>query len=36
MPHPERAVDKRLGSNDGLKLFKSIVQQWREANAVKA
>lgn len=30
MPHPERAVDTLLGSEDGLKLFKSIVKQWRE------
>ncbi|MFC4324000.1 phosphoribosylformylglycinamidine synthase subunit PurQ [Litchfieldia salsa] len=29
MPHPERAVDAILGSADGLKLFKSIVKQWR-------
>lgn len=36
MPHPERAVDELLGGADGLKLFKSIVQQWREANAVNA
>ncbi|MEQ2527803.1 phosphoribosylformylglycinamidine synthase subunit PurQ [Bacillaceae bacterium CLA-AA-H227] len=36
MPHPERAVDKLLGGADGLKLFQSIVKQWREANVVKA
>jgi phosphoribosylformylglycinamidine synthase subunit PurQ / glutaminase len=36
MPHPERAVDELLGGADGLKLFKSIVKQWREANAVNA
>lgn len=30
MPHPERAVEALLGSEDGLKLFKSIVKQWRE------
>jgi len=29
MPHPERAVDSLLGSADGLKLFQSIVKQWR-------
>lgn len=34
MPHPERAVDKLLGSDDGLKLFKSILKNWREANVV--
>lgn len=31
MPHPERAVSKLLGSSDGLKLFQSIVKQWRES-----
>jgi len=29
MPHPERAVDTLLGSDDGLRLFKSILQTWR-------
>lgn len=36
MPHPERAVDELLGGADGLKIFQSIVKQWREANVVKA
>lgn len=36
MPHPERAVDELLGGADGLKLFRSIVKHWREANVVKA
>lgn len=36
MPHPERAVDELLGGADGLKLFKSIVKQWRESHVVKA
>jgi len=36
MPHPERAVDKLLGSADGLKLFQSIVKTWREAYVVNA
>ncbi|WP_423408823.1 phosphoribosylformylglycinamidine synthase subunit PurQ [Heyndrickxia sp. MSNUG] len=36
MPHPERAVDELLGGADGLQLFRSIVKQWREANAVNA
>ncbi|PLR99200.1 phosphoribosylformylglycinamidine synthase subunit PurQ [Bacillus sp. T33-2] len=36
MPHPERAVDALLGGADGLKLFQSIVKQWRETHAVKA
>jgi phosphoribosylformylglycinamidine synthase I len=25
MPHPERAIEKILGSDDGLKLFQSII-----------
>jgi len=25
MPHPERAVESTLGSNDGLEIFKSII-----------
>ncbi|MGJ9382180.1 phosphoribosylformylglycinamidine synthase subunit PurQ [Salipaludibacillus sp. CF4.18] len=33
MPHPERAVDSFLGSEDGLKLFKSIVKHWRDQHA---
>ena len=32
MPHPERAANDLLGSSDGLKLFKSIVKQWRESH----
>lgn len=36
MPHPERAVDELLGGADGLKLFQSIVKQWRETYVVKA
>ncbi|WP_096201820.1 phosphoribosylformylglycinamidine synthase subunit PurQ [Bacillus sp. FJAT-45350] len=32
MPHPERAVDQMIGSEDGLKLFKSILRNWRETN----
>jgi phosphoribosylformylglycinamidine synthase I len=36
MPHPERAVDELLGGADGLKLFQSIVKQWRESYVVKA
>ncbi|MDF2653299.1 MAG: phosphoribosylformylglycinamidine synthase [Paenibacillus sp.] len=36
MPHPERAVDELLGGADGLKVFKSIVKQWRESYVVKA
>jgi phosphoribosylformylglycinamidine synthase subunit PurQ / glutaminase len=36
MPHPERAVDELLGGADGLKLFQSIIKQWRESNVVNA
>jgi phosphoribosylformylglycinamidine synthase len=36
MPHPERAVDSLLGSADGLKLFQSILKQWRETHVVTA
>ena len=36
MPHPERAVDELLGSADGLKLFKSIVRNWRESHVTTA
>lgn len=36
MPHPERAVANLLGSHNGLKLFQSIVNQWRESHAIKA
>lgn len=36
MPHPERAVDELLGSADGLRLFQSIVKNWREAHVVNA
>lgn len=30
MPHPERAVEALLGSEDGLRLFRSILQTWRD------
>ncbi|MEQ6375575.1 phosphoribosylformylglycinamidine synthase subunit PurQ [Bacillaceae bacterium S4-13-56] len=36
MPHPERAVESLLGNEDGLKLFQSIVKNWRESHAVNA
>lgn len=29
MPHPERAVDKLLGSADGARMFTSIFESWR-------
>ncbi|MFS0862736.1 phosphoribosylformylglycinamidine synthase subunit PurQ [Fredinandcohnia sp. 179-A 10B2 NHS] len=31
MPHPERAVEELVGSEDGRKLFQSIVKNWRLA-----
>ncbi|MCP8618007.1 phosphoribosylformylglycinamidine synthase subunit PurQ [Salirhabdus salicampi] len=34
MPHPERAVDSLVGSVDGLRLFKSILLNWREKHVV--
>ncbi|KAB8129878.1 phosphoribosylformylglycinamidine synthase subunit PurQ [Gracilibacillus oryzae] len=30
MPHPERAVEAILNSADGLKLFQSMLKNWRE------
>lgn len=30
MPHPERAIDQLLGSEDGLRMFTSILNAWRE------
>ncbi|PWU66703.1 phosphoribosylformylglycinamidine synthase subunit PurQ [Gracilibacillus dipsosauri] len=30
MPHPERAVEALLNSADGLKLFQSMLANWRE------
>lgn len=32
MPHPERAVEELIGSKDGLKIFQSIVKNWRETH----
>ncbi|MFS0645597.1 phosphoribosylformylglycinamidine synthase subunit PurQ [Siminovitchia sp. 179-K 8D1 HS] len=31
MPHPERAVEALLGSDDGVRLFKSVIQNWRKS-----
>ncbi|GLI84229.1 phosphoribosylformylglycinamidine synthase subunit PurQ [Rossellomorea marisflavi] len=36
MPHPERAMESLLGSEDGKKLFQSIVKHWREQHVVNA
>lgn len=30
MPHPERAVDVLLGSDDGIQLFESVLASWKE------
>lgn len=30
MPHPERAVDELLGSEDGKRMFTSILKTWRD------
>lgn len=30
MPRPERAVESALGGEDGMRLFQSILQTWRE------
>ncbi|KGA96914.1 phosphoribosylformylglycinamidine synthase [Alkalihalobacillus alcalophilus ATCC 27647 = CGMCC 1.3604] len=36
MPHPERAVEEILGSADGLKLFQSMLRNWRETHVTTA
>jgi len=36
MPHPERACDVRLGSDEGLILFRSVIDAFAESNAVQA
>lgn len=33
MPHPERAVETLLGSDDGLRLFTSMLKHWRHQHA---
>ena len=32
----ERAVDELLGGAEGLKVFQSILKQWRETYVVNA
>ncbi|MFD2114378.1 phosphoribosylformylglycinamidine synthase subunit PurQ [Paenibacillus yanchengensis] len=32
MPHPERAMDELFGSEDGKRIFTSILKAWREKN----
>lgn len=34
MPHPERAVHKWMTSDDGRRMFTSILKTWREQNSV--
>jgi phosphoribosylformylglycinamidine synthase len=36
MPHPERAVSQLLGSEDGVRIFKSILNTWREKHDAAA
>ncbi|MBH0231460.1 phosphoribosylformylglycinamidine synthase subunit PurQ [Halobacillus yeomjeoni] len=36
MPHPERAVEKLIGNEDGLRLFQSILTHWRNNHAINA
>jgi phosphoribosylformylglycinamidine synthase len=33
MPHPEHAVEKWMGSDDGLKLFQSVVASFRNVRS---
>lgn len=33
MPHPERAVESLLGSDDGLRFFKSIIKNYGKVRA---
>lgn len=36
MPHPERAVHQLLGSEDGRRMFTSILNAWREKHGAAA
>jgi phosphoribosylformylglycinamidine (FGAM) synthase-like amidotransferase family enzyme len=36
MPHPDRASDERLGSADGVKIFRSMMQTIEASRAVAA
>ncbi|WNQ12159.1 phosphoribosylformylglycinamidine synthase subunit PurQ [Paenibacillus aurantius] len=36
MPHPERAVNQLLGSEDGKRMFTSILNKWREQHGAAA
>lgn len=35
MPHPERAISELLGSKDGVRMFQSILNAWRERHATR-
>jgi phosphoribosylformylglycinamidine synthase len=32
MPHPEHAVEKALGGDDGLKLFRSVLAAYTDGS----
>ncbi|SDI89216.1 phosphoribosylformylglycinamidine synthase subunit PurQ [Natribacillus halophilus] len=34
MPHPERAMETLLGSEDGRRLFTSVYRHWRDTHVV--
>jgi len=36
MPHPERAVESLLGSDDGKKIFQSMIGNWRDIYAANS
>jgi phosphoribosylformylglycinamidine synthase I len=36
MPHPERAIHELLGSEDGKRMFTSILNTWRERHGAAA
>jgi phosphoribosylformylglycinamidine synthase I len=36
MPHPERAIHQLLGSEDGKRMFTSILNTWRERHGAAA
>jgi phosphoribosylformylglycinamidine synthase I len=36
MPHPERAIHELLGSEDGKRMFTSILSTWREKHGAAA
>jgi phosphoribosylformylglycinamidine synthase len=36
MPHPERAVESALGSEDGLVIFRSLIRTFEQQAAISA